>query len=440
MRKCRVNRRILAERRERLGQMIPDAAFILVAQPECIRNRDVHHHYRQESSFYYYTGFEEPESVMVFRPGLTPEYVLFVRPKDVERETWDGFRFGPDGAITEFDADQAYSIDDLEKVLPELLLPVEQVYYQMNLHKEFDGEFLRLLQKVQAKKGRGATRLPDIVDPSEAIGEMRLRKKPDEVELLRKAGEISAQGHLAAMKYVKPGVSEREVLAVINYTFLMGDAAREGYGGIVASGANATTLHYTFNDQICQDGDLILIDAGAEYEYYTGDITRTFPVNGRFTDVQKKFYEKVLHVQKAIIEMSRPGLVFTALQERAIDMLTSAMLDLGLLKGNKKDLIDSLAFKKYYPHGVSHFLGMDVHDVGALTVHGEPRVLEPGMCYTVEPGLYVPANDMDAPPELRGLGVRIEDDILITERGCEVLTDLVPKEVRDIEELMSAGR
>lgn len=438
MRKCRIDRDVLKERRSQLKEkMLESSAIVMTSSPEAVRNNDVHHPYRQESSFYYLTGFEEPESVMVFRPGQDPEYTLFVRPKDPEMETWEGFRFGKEGAVADFDANQAFHINELDEKLPELLTSVDHIYYRFNLHNHFDSQFLRLVERVQKKKGRGATKAPALHDPSEIIGDLRLIKTPYEVEIMQEAARVSAQGHIAAMKFARPGVNEREVHAILNYMFMMGGAAREGYGSIVASGNNATTLHYTFNDQACNDGDLLLIDAGAEVEYYSGDITRTFPVNGKFTDSQKVFYQAVLDVQKEIIEMSQPGLPFTTLQEKTTEFLTEAMLELKLLSGSKEELIETKAFKKYYPHGVSHFLGMDVHDTGSIMLNGTARKLAPGMCFTVEPGLYVPEGDDSAPEEFRGLGVRIEDDILITVNGYENLTSIVPKEVSDLEQILA---
>ena len=441
MRKCRIDLEVLKKRRDLLKEKISSdgdsVAFILPSNQELVRNYDVHYPFRQDSSFYYFTGFEEPDSLMLYRPGAENEFVLFVRPKDPLMETWEGFRFGPEGAEKEFAADKAYLIGDIDTKLPELLKESEKVYYTFNVHKYFDSRFLGLMEKTQKSKGRGATRFADILDPSEAIGELRLIKDSYEIDCMRKASQISAQAHLAAMKFTKPEVNERQVESVLNYIFKMGGAAREAYSGIVASGHSATTLHYNFNDQECFDGDLLLIDAGAEFEYYAGDITRTFPVNGKFTSAQKSFYNTVLEVQKEIIDMIRPGLEFTKLQETTVDFLVDGMLDLGLLEGDKKEIIESKAYKKYYPHGVSHFLGMDVHDTGSIQTEDGPRKLAEGMCFTVEPGLYVPLDDESAPEEFRGMGVRIEDDILVTEGGCENMTAMVPKEVDEIEEVMA---
>jgi Xaa-Pro aminopeptidase len=266
---------------------------------------------------------------------------------------------------------------------------------------------------------------------------MRLFKSADEIELLKKATEISSKGHLAAMALCKPGIFEYEIEAEVEREFRRLGADRVGYGSIVGSGANATVLHYVSNTDECKKDDLLLIDAGAEYGYVTGDITRTFPVSGKFSGPQKKFYEAVLKVQKDCIQFVKPGVTMPAIHARAIEGLTEAMLELGILKGNKKEIIEKREFFKYYPHGTGHWLGMDVHDAGLYAINGEPRKLEPGICFTVEPGLYIPANDTSAPAEYRGMGVRIEDDVIVTSKGCDVLTSLAPKEVIAIEEAMN---
>lgn len=427
---------IFRERRQILASRAKGSAIIIPSHPEYIRNHDVHFAHRQDSNLFYLTGFEEPETILVFRPGQTPETILFVRPKDIERETWDGFRYGPEATEKEFKVDKAYLLSDFDKMIVDLLKPVDRVYYRWNISSEFDSKMLSILDRVRSSLGRtGRGHLP-VFDSWELIGEMRLIKSAYEAATLHKAGEISARAHVEAMRFTKPGVTERQVQGVILGSFYKQGASREGYNTIVASGANATTLHYNFNDQMCRDGDLLLIDAGAEYEYYTGDITRTFPVNGKFTAPQKRVYEIVLQIQNELIASIKPGLVFKSLQERTIEFLTDAMIDLKLLSGSRQELIDTLAFKKYYPHGVGHWLGMDVHDVGLHVLNGEPRRLEPGMCFTIEPGLYIPADDMSAPEELRGIGVRIEDNIIVTPTGCEVTTSLVPKEVAEIEAIV----
>jgi Xaa-Pro aminopeptidase len=264
---------------------------------------------------------------------------------------------------------------------------------------------------------------------------MRIIKTEEEKIWLRKACQITAEGHLEGMKFTRPGVNERQIASVINHSFRMNGSVRDGYNPIVASGNSATTLHYNFNDQDCQNGDFVLIDMGAEYNHYTGDVTRTFPVNKRFSEPQKRFYQSVLDVQKEILKMIRPGLQFKDLQETAISLLSGQLLELGILTGSKEHVIEQARYKKYYPHGVSHWLGMDVHDIGLYRKDNKSRILEEGMCFTVEPGLYVPYDDSEAPKEFRGLGVRIEDNILVTSTGHENMTSFAPKEIADLESL-----
>lgn len=436
MRKPAYDMNIFAARRQKLAKEIQGSALVVFAHPERIRNDDVHFPYRQDSNLFYLTGFEEPESILVFRPGLTPETVLFVRQRDVERETWDGFRYGPEGVEREFKVDKAYPIDEFLKVVPNLLKEVEGVYYRMYKNAESDHLMQQALEgtkRVQAKMGKG---LLTIHDADVLIGEQRLFKSEYELSQLREACEISAQAHLAAMRFTRPGVSERQVQGVLAHHFFMKGAAREGYNYIVASGNSATTLHYNFNDQTCRDGDLLLIDAGAEFNYYTGDITRTYPVNGKFSGPQAKVYQAVLDVQKQVLDVLKPGVLFKDLQEMGVNLLTDKMLELGLLSGRKQDIIAAGGHRKYYPHGIGHWLGMDVHDAGLYHKNKEPRPIEANMCFTVEPGLYIPGDDSSAPAAYRGIGVRIEDNVRITSSGHENMTSSAPKEIADLEKVV----
>lgn len=430
---------IFRERRRKLGERTKGSAFIVLASPERIRNNDVHHSYRQDTNFFYLTGFEEPGSILVFRPGQTPETVLFVRDKDVERETWDGFRYGPEGAVSAFKADKAYSVSEFDSKIVELLKGVDRLYYRWNLDSEFDLKLPQILESVRISAYRtGRGNLP-VYDSWEAIGELRVIKQEYDIATMRKACEITSNAHIEAMKFVRPGVNERAVHGVLLGSFFKQGADREGYGTIVASGAGATTLHYVFNDQPCRDGDLVLIDAGAEYQFYSGDITRTFPVNGKFTEPQRRVYEPLLELQKSLLKRIKPGIQLRSMQEVTIEGITDILIDLKLLKGSRQQNIETLAFKKYYPHGVSHYLGMDVHDAGLQVVDGQPRVLEPGISFTVEPGIYVPWNDTSAPEELRGIGIRIEDDIVVTQSGCENLTSSCPKDIAEMEAIIGKG-
>ncbi|MGZ3747481.1 MAG: aminopeptidase P family protein [Pseudobdellovibrionaceae bacterium] len=436
MRKPIEDIRIFTERRQRIGRDLQGSAVIVAAHPEQIRNHDVGYPYRQDSNMYYLTGFEEPESILIFRPGLKPESVMFCRRRDKERETWDGFRYGPEGVEREFKMDKAYPIDEFLVHAPALLKEVDQVYYALYKHIVTDKKIQECLEKVKSMQGRTGYGLLPIHDADTLLGEFRVIKSEVELTNLREACEISAQAHLAAMHFTKPGVSERQVQGVLAHNFFMKGAAREGYNYIVASGNAATTLHYNFNDQVCKDGDLLLIDAGAEYNYFTGDITRTYPVNGKFTDEQARVYQGVLDVQKKIIDYVKPGIVFKDLHDMGTSLLTDLMLELGLLSGRKEDLISSLQQKRYYPHGIGHWLGMDVHDAGLYYKKGIPREIEPNMCFTVEPGLYIPADDTHAPSKYRGIGIRIEDNIRVTSHGCENMTSSAPKEIADIEKVV----
>ena len=436
MRKATESVEIFKTRRENVLKKLGNNALIVAAHPEHIRNHDVGYPYRQDSNLYYLTGFEEPESILLMRPGNFPESVLFVREKNIERETWDGFRFGPELAQQEFKVDKCYPIADFEKVAVDLLKGYEGLYYRLLKNPGFDQKMFSVLESLKSSQGRTGYGLMSLHDADLFLGEMRLKKSESEITNLRKACEITAQGHVAAMKFVKPGVTERQVQGVMMNYFYSQNSAREGYNFIVASGNSATTLHYNFNDQVCNAGDLLLIDAGAEYNYYTGDITRCFPVNGQFTKAQTDVYQGVLNIQKELIAGLKPGVLFKDLHEQGASLLTDLMLDLGLLSGRKEDILSANIHRKYYPHGIGHWLGMDVHDAGLYYIKGEPRAVEAGMCFTIEPGLYIPGADTQAPKEYRGIGVRIEDNILITAQGHENMTASVPKEIEEIEKLM----
>lgn len=439
MRKPSVNLKVFADRRKRVAQQIQGSALIVASHPEHIRNHDVHFPYRQDSNLYYLTAFEEPESVLVLRPGQTPETVMFVRRRDRERETWDGFRYGPEGVEKEFGIEKVYPIDEFDKIMPTLLKSVDSVYYRMLKNPEADRWVFKVIDAARAMQGRTGMGLLPVLDADELLGEMRLIKSEAELEDQREACEISSQAHIAAMKFTRPGVTERQVQGVLAYNFYMKNSAREGYNAIVASGNSATTLHYNFNDQVCRDGDLLLIDAGAEYNYYTGDITRTFPVKGKFTDEQAKVYDGVLKIQKEIIDFVKPGVVFKDLHEMGASLLTDLMLDLGFLSGRKADLMAANQHRRFYPHGIGHWLGLDVHDAGLYVKKGEPRPLEPNMCFTVEPGIYIPADDESVPKNFRGIGIRIEDNIRVTSSGSENMTSSTPKEIADLEKIIGTG-
>ncbi len=425
-----------AQRRKRAMTENAGASFLIFAPELVIRNQDVYFPFRQDSYFYYLTGFEEAESALVMT--ATGKTVLFVMRRDAEREIWEGERYGVEGALTTFGVDATYPIEELPSRLPELLKGSERLYYRQKMSERQDRLVLEALERHRTSDGRSGRGLLSVMDPSMILAEMRMFKDEEEVESLRKACSITARAHLKLMQTVRPGQNEGEVEALVDYEFRRNGCHRNGYGSIVAGGKNATCLHYHSNNEVLKDGDLLLVDAGGEYDYFTSDITRTFPVGRRFTDDQARFYDLVLESQMAAIAMAKPGNTLAAIHRKATEVLTQGLIDMSLLSGSVDELIKSGAIKRFYPHGTGHWLGMDVHDVGLYQIKNkelkdEPRPLKPGMCFTIEPGLYIQPGDLDAPPEYRGIGIRIEDDILITESGCEVLTHEAPKLRSDIE-------
>jgi Xaa-Pro aminopeptidase len=427
-----------AARREKLMKAHPGAVFVFPANEEVLRNPDVHYGFRQESNFFYLTGFEEPESFLVLTPSKAQgsyRMVMFARRRDPMKEMWEGERYGVEGAQKVFGAHEAYPIDEFDKKFPELLQGSEKVFYRMGQNEKIDRQVLAGLETHRRSLGRSGKSLPPIADPNEFIGEMRLFKSEDEAERMRKACQITALAHKTAMKEVRPGMNEFEVEALIDYEIRRHGSQRMGYGSIVAGGKNAACLHYRFNNEPLRDGELLLVDAGGEYDYYTSDITRTFPIGKGFSKPQARAYELVLKSQKEAIAMAKPGAKIPDIHRHACEVITEGLLSFGLLKGSVAEVMKTDGFKKFYPHGTSHWLGMDVHEVGLYTKDGAPRVLEAGMCFTVEPGFYVQPADADMAGEFKGIGIRIEDDILITKNGCEVLTKDAPKEIAEIEAL-----
>ena len=424
-------------RRRRLANQLKGAALILPAAKEPIRNHYFHYPYRQDSNLYYLSGFDEPESCLIYRPGQSPETVLFVRSKNPEREIWDGFRYGPEGAKRSFQVDEAYPIEEFEKKAAELLMDVECLYYRLFRNEEFDKKIANVQMTVQGGRPRGGRGLLPVYDPTPVIGELRVIKDEHDLPAMRKTCEISALAHVEVMKATKPGVSERALHGVFLKSIMEQGASYEGYEGIVASGVDSTCLHYVTKEKTLQDGEILLVDCGAEYEFYSGDITRAYPVNGKFSSAQKALYGDVLAAQKRLIQSVKPGHTSLAgLQQLATREMTEIALKHGLLKGSADELIKTRAITKYYPHNVSHYLGIDTHDAGFSVVDGKPRMVEPGMVFTIEPGFYVPGDDKDAPSDYRGIGIRIEDDILVTNSGCEVMTSKAPKEIEELEALV----
>ncbi|MFN2598971.1 MAG: Xaa-Pro aminopeptidase [Pyrinomonadaceae bacterium] len=422
---------------EFMRRMEPGSVAVIPAAPEATRSNDTHYRYRQDSDFYYLTGFDEPEAIAFVAPAH-PErkFMLFVRPRDPEQETWTGRRAGVVGAKERHGADAAFPVTEFREKLAELLNGARTVYYRLGVHPDLDEALIKQLAEMRTRS-RQFTAPDSITDPGAILGEMRLVKSDAEIELMQRAADIGAEAHVLAMQNVRPGMYEYEIEALIEYHFRKSGAAAPAYGTICGGGANATILHYITNDAPLRDGDLVLVDAGAEYQGYASDITRTFPVNGRFTAPQREIYEAVLAAQTACVEMVKPSVTWDDLNDRAARMLTESMLRLGLLEGDVDRLIEEKTYRRFFMHGVGHFLGLDVHDAGRYKLDGEPRPLDPGVVVTVEPGIYVAEDAEGVPDRYRGIGVRIEDDVLVTGDGHRVLTSKVPNGIEEIEKLMA---
>ena len=422
-----------AARRQEFLKQMGDGIAIFPAAPTSIRSQDVEYRYRQNNDLYYLTGFPEPESLCLLSPNHDKEqFILFVRPRDKEKETWTGKRFGVEGAREHFGVDAAYTIDQLDEVLPEHLLAAEKIYYGLGRDERLNTKILDFVNQGRQQRPRSGHGPVALIDPSDLLHEMRLFKTPQEIDLMRRAITASAAAHHAALHETRPGMHEYEIEALLEYHFRRNGAEGPAYPSIVASGANATILHYISNDQQMQAGDLLLIDAGSEYACYCSDVTRTFPVGREFSAPQKEIYSLVLTAQKHAIEMIRPGIGFDDVHQRATEILINGLRDLGLLSGSTESILEKGDYRQFYMHRTSHWLGMDVHDVGKYRVGDESRTLEPGMVLTVEPGLYIAA-DADVPTAYQGIGVRIEDDVLVTANGYDVLTSAILKEIDDIE-------
>jgi Xaa-Pro aminopeptidase len=409
----------------------PSAVAVIPSAPVFIRNNDVEHEYRQDSDLFYLTGFDEPESVAIV-DAATRKVTLFVRPRDRDREVWDGPRAGVDGAKLLFGADDSFVIAELDDKLPTLLQNHRRVYYRLGHNRKFDDRVLGAIDRVKARQRTGVSAPTEVVDPGTILHEMRLRKTVPEVEAMRTAARITREAHEIAMRRTRPGMHEYEVEALLLDTFRRHGSERPAYGSIVGSGPNACVLHYRKNDRRIHDGDLLLIDAGCEYGYYASDVTRTFPVGQAFSREQQAIYELVLEAQLKGIEATRPGANLDAIHALDVDIITRGLVRLGLLQGEPEKLIETEGYKRFFMHRTSHWLGMDVHDVGSYYEAGKPRPLEAGMVLTVEPGIYIAPDDASVPAEWRGIGVRIEDDVLVTPSGPEVLTAGIPKTVDEV--------
>ena len=429
------------QRRDHLAQkMGANSVAIIATRAEMYRNRDADYKYRADSSFYYLTGFAEPEAVAVletFAEGETYRYSLFCRERNREMEIWNGYRAGVEGAVEIYGADEAFAIDLLDQEIIAKLLNKDRLYFRIGHQAEFDARVSQWIQKADAQQRRGSTSPAEVIQLDRLIDEMRLKKSAQEIELMQIASNISADAHTRAMQSVKPEMMEYALEAELNYIFGKNGCV-PAYNSIVGGGENACILHYVENNKPLKDGDLVLIDAACEYEFYASDITRTFPVNGKFSPEQKALYNIVLDAQLAAIDATRIGNHYKYPHEVAVKILTQGLVDLGLLSGNVNELVESEAFRQFFMHGTGHWLGMDVHDVGAYK-HGEDwRAYEAGMVVTVEPGLYIAPDDETVDVKWRGIGIRIEDDIVVTENGPLVLTKNVVKTVEEIEQLMAS--
>ena len=422
---------------EFMRRMDPNSVAIIPSAREATRSNDTQYRFRQDSDFLYLTGFEEPESIAIVAPAREQKFTLFVRPRDPEREIWDGRRAGVEGAKSEYGADEALPIVEFDAKLQDILDGAEKLYYRLGVNPDLDGTIIRQIARMRSLNRKPIHPPQTIIDPATIVHEMRVLKTSEEVELMQRAADIAAEAHVEAMKASRPGMKEYEVEALIEQIFRRLGAAAPAYTSIIGAGVNATVLHYINNDGELKDGDLILIDAGAEYKGYASDITRTFPINGRYTKAQREIYDLVLEAQMACVEMVRPGTTHDQLKSHSIQVLTKGMVRLGLLKGDPGELIEEKKYEQFYMHGLGHMLGIDVHDVGRYYFDKESRALEPGVVMTVEPGLYINANTKDIPEQYLGIGIRIEDDVLCTSNGPRVLTNKVPKKADEIEKLMA---
>ncbi|TDJ68982.1 MAG: M24 family metallopeptidase [Planctomycetota bacterium] len=427
------------QHRERFLALLKEqhaVAVVPTATPKT-RNHDSEYRFRPDSDFWYLTGFAEPESVLVILPSLgedeSDEIILFLRESDRDKEVWTGRRLGIDRAASELAIDLAFPIEELWTRLPDLLSGYERIVYSTGQDEETDRQMIRAINTLR-RKARGGLRPPvELIDHVPLVHELRLFKDEREIECMRRAAEITTEAHLAAMAETQPGVREHEIDALLDYTFRRRGSTGPAYGNIVAGGANACILHYHENDQELRDGELLLIDAGAEWSYYASDVTRTFPVNGTFSPEQRAIYEVVLEAQLAGIEQVKPDVSFISIHEAALAKIVDGLLALGLLEGSRADIIEHERYKRFYMHKTGHWLGLDVHDCGYYSEDGRSRALKPGMTLTVEPGIYVAADDETVDARWRGIGVRIEDDLLVTEAGHEILTEKIPKSIEDVE-------
>ena len=427
-------------RRELMDLMGNNSIAILPSASECVRSRDTHFSFRQDSDFHYLTGFPEPDAVLVLLPGREHgEYVIFCREKDPVMETWHGRREGQAGAKKNYGCNDAFPIDDIDEILPGLMEGRERIYYEFGNHADFDNDIMSWVNALRAQVRKGAHPPGELIDLSHILHDMRLIKSRAELKVMQKAAEISADAHIAAMKVCRPGLNELRIESELKYQFANRGARHEAYSSIVAGGENACILHYVENNAPLKDGDLLLIDAGAELHGYAADISRTFPINGRFSAEQRQAYEWVLKANTAAIKAAKPGNAWSAPHDAAVRILTQGLIKMGILEGELSELVEQEAYKPYYMHKTGHWIGLDVHDVGDYLQEREPRTLAEGMVLTVEPGLYFTPKTKGLDKKWWGIGIRIEDDVAITAKGNKILTKKVPKDPDEIEQLMAEG-
>ena len=457
-----------AHRQQLLDALGEGQAVLIFAAPQATRSNDTEYRYRPDSDLWYLTGWEQPEAALLLRKGADQPTLLFVQARNPEREIWEGRRPGPEGAVRDYGVDAAFPYDELGPKLPDLLMGYRDLHYAIArdpLHDQLVAGAIRASRKKARKHGLETPSA--FIDPSRLLHELRLHKSPEELEIMRRAAEITAEAHVAAMAMTAPGLRELELEAEIERIFRVRGGNGPGYTTIVGGGDNATILHYIENDAALQDGDLVCVDAGCEFDYYTADVTRTWPVNGRFSAAQKELYELVLEAELACIERVRPGVTHKQIHDLAVEILTRGMVRLGLLSYDREAelawaeaqgeelpeelpadaspeelvarLVETERYKRYYMHGTGHWLGIDVHDVGAYVALGDSRACAPGMVTTIEPGLYIPRDDDKAPERFRGIGIRVEDDVLCTEGAPEVLTASIPKGIAEIEALVGTA-
>lgn len=434
-----INKAEFSRRRTRLMELMEDNSIAIIPSAvEQVRSRDTYFPFRQDSDFFYLSGFEEPDSVLVLIPGRAQgEIVMFCRDRDVDKETWDGYRQGPEGVCENFGADDGFPIDDIDDILPGLIEGTNRLYYAMGRDPDFDQAVLDWVETISANEHKGAEAPGEFQELDHILHELRLFKSAEEIKLMRRAGQLSSKAHCEAMRACKPGMMEYQLEAVLHYHFSLAGARYPAYNTIVGSGKNACIMHYGENKDKLHAGDVVLIDAGGEYQGYAADITRTFPVNGGFSKEQKSIYDIVLQANIAAIDAVQPGNDWDQPHQVSVKIICQGLLDLGLLEGDLDQLIEAGAYHRFYLHRVGHWLGLDVHDVGDYRVDEKWRLMEAGMVMTIEPGIYIQANDVSVDEKWRGIGVRIEDNVLVTKDGNEVFTNDAPKTTHAIEALMA---